>query len=372
MSFIDLPLPSRSIAIVGRPFAMPAAFVFTVIVLTALSVGLALWQGPGLVRDVRISQNPQIIPDADVLDGECSTRRGLTDCDAHLSYNYNGQHFESDVTLAFVDFSSSDYEVEVVISADQPELATISLGLEQLWNRLAVFAAFMLLFVGGAIGTIIGALKAAGANRALATAGRLELVPVQIIEDNKGFVGYADTPRGPRSRRITRTRMAHGETPLMAVDDKGALVGVAAKVDHVAIPVLLDSRLQRLDLSEPERRAALEAFDAQRGARNIAAKVEASKPRHFQAALRGLMAVGGVLVLMVAGVFGYWVYYATMATDAFDAIGIELNNIMPEPLNLWACTQLEARFGDDRAPFGCVADDYVSWKTSPDKVKSKP
>jgi hypothetical protein len=49
---------------------------------------------------------------------------------------------------------------------------------------------------------------------------------------------------------------------------------------------------------------------------------------------------------------------------------MEINNMMPEPLNLWGCTQLEARFGGDRAPFGCTAADYTSWKTAATKTKS--
>jgi hypothetical protein len=70
-------------------------------------------------------------------------------------------------------------------------------------------------------------------------------------------------------------------------------------------------------------------------------------------------------------VFGYWIYYATSATDAFDSIGIEINNLMPQPLNDWACGQLYQRFGTERAPFGCVADDYSSWKVAPTaKTKS--
>ena len=83
------------------------------------------------------------------------------------------------------------------------------------------------------------------------------------------------------------------------------------------------------------------------------------------AALRGVVAFVGIMVLIVVGFFGFWLYYVTTAPDAFDSIGIEINNIMPEPLNTWGCQQLYARFGDERAPYGCVADDYTSWKVAP-------
>ena len=365
MSFVDLPLPSRSIAVVGRPFAAPAAFLFTVVIMSAMFIGLLIWQGPGLWRDIQINQNPQTIPDADVRDGECSTRRGLTDCEAQLVYNYNGQSYDTHVSLAFVDFSSSDYEVDVVISADKPELATLSLGLDMLWNRIAVFSAFSLLFAGGAIAMVVSGLHALGANRAAQEPGRLELVPVDIADTRNGYVSYIDHIKGAKSGRTTRTRFARGQAPMMAVDEAGKVVGVAVKAQHVSLPILLDSGLMRLELSESDRQMALARFDAQQEGRNAAGVVDAAKPSPFKAALRGLMAAGGVLVLLVVGVFGYWLYYVTSAPDAFDSLGIEINNIMPGPLNMWGCTQLEARFGDQRAPFGCTTDDFESWRSTP-------
>jgi hypothetical protein len=162
MSQITLPLPNRSLAVSKRPFSMPAAFAFTVVVLTALAVGLAWWQGPGLWRDWQINQDPLTVKEWDLVGGECSSRRGLTDCEADIVYSFKGQNYEKHISLAFLDFSSNDYMVEVVISRDDPELATLSLGLDMLWNRLAVFAVFMLLFAGGSIGTVITALKMVG------------------------------------------------------------------------------------------------------------------------------------------------------------------------------------------------------------------
>ncbi len=374
MSFVDLPLPSRSIALTGRPVSAPASMLFTIVVLTALAIGLAIWQGPGLWRDLQINQDPVTLPRGEVLDGECSTRRGLTDCEARLVYDYGGQSYDTHVSLAFVDFSSGDYEVDIVVSRDKPELATLSLGLDMLWNRLAVFGAFMLLFVGGPLAMIWGAWKAARANRAATTPGRLTVVPVDVAGVDKGrgagFVSYFAVKDGKRKGHVIRTRFPAGQEPLMAVDERGKVFGVAVQSEHVAMPVLLDRELGRLELAEPERQLALAAFDVQQGGRSAVAAAAQTKLSPGRRALRGLVAGGSVLVLLVVGIVGYWLYYATSATDAFDSLGIEINNLMPQPLNMWACTQLEARFGDERAPFGCVADDYVSWKTAPTKTKS--
>ena len=376
MSFVDLPLPSRSIAISERPIALPAAFLFTIVVLTALFGFFAWWQGPGLWRDVQISQNPQHLPNGQVLDGECSTRRGLTDCDAHLVYDYNGQTYETDVSLAFVDFSTSDYEVDVVISRDKPELATLSLGLDMLWNRLAVFTVFMLIFGGGSIAMALGGMRAWSANRAAATPGRLELVPVDVTDiTRKGsatFVTYHDYPGGKRSRQMTRTRFGRGQEPLMAVDDAGKLVGVAVKPEHVRVAVLLDAGLERIDLMPREREDALAAFAAQQGGRqSVAAPAAEAAPSVGRRLLRGLVAAVAVVLVFAVGIVGYWLYYVTSAGDAFDAVGMEINNVMPAAANLWGCEQLEARFGGSNAPYGCTAADYTSWKTAvPSKIKS--
>jgi hypothetical protein len=70
----------------------------------------------------------------------------------------------------------------------------------------------------------------------------------------------------------------------------------------------------------------------------------------------------GVLLLIVVGVVGFWLWYVTTSPTAFQSPGMDINNLMPAPLNEWGCEQLKKRFGQDRAPFGCVADDYTSWK----------
>ena len=366
MTFVTLPLPSRAIAVTRAPFAASRGFAFGVITLLALTVFLAWWQGPGLWRDWQINQNPQVIPSGNI-DGDCRMNRGITTCDAHLSYSYNGESYESDASMSFIDFSSDDYAVDVVISRGKPELATISLGLEMLWNRLAVFAVLMLLIGGGAIATLLAGYKAWRNNRAAQTLGALTLVPVEItaMQQDRGalFVSYIDYLKGPKSKRLSYTRFAKRQEALLGTDESGKTVGVAVKLEHVAVPVLLDSQLERLDLTDAERRAALEAFDAEQSQR-VAPQTpaEAAKKARGPRMLRAFLAFIGIIVLLIVGVLGYWLYYVTSAPTAFDSLGMELNLMMPEPVNAWGCQQLEARFGTERAPSGCTAADYQSWK----------
>ena len=70
----------------------------------------------------------------------------------------------------------------------------------------------------------------------------------------------------------------------------------------------------------------------------------------------------GVLLLVVMAVLGWWLYYVLASENSHDSLGMEINALMPEAVNLWACGQLEARFGDQNAPYGCTAADYQSWK----------
>lgn len=366
MTFVTLPLPSRAIGVSRKPFSPSRGFAFGIVTMLALTVFLAWWQGPGLWRDWQISQNPQVLPSGDI-DGECSMRRGITTCDAHLTYSYNGEDYASDASMSFLDFSSSDYAVDVVISRGNPSLATISLGLEMLWNRLAVFGVLMLLIGGGAIGGLIGGLRVWRNNSAAQPAGRVTLVPVEVTDmrADRGtlFVSYFDRLKGPKSKRVTHTRFRKGQDALLATDDRGATVGVAAKLEHVAVPVLLDSKLERLDLSEAERHAALEAFDAEQAVRSVpVTPAEAEKQKRKGSVRRGILAFIGIIALLIVGAVGYWLYYVMAAPSAFDSLGMELNNILPEPINAWGCQQLEARFGDTRAPYGCTAADFQSWK----------
>lgn len=376
MSQFSLPLPNRTIGLAKRPFAFQPAFIFSILVFLALAIGLAWWQGPGLLRDWRISQNPIIVEDWDILAGECSSRRGLTDCEADVVYNYGGQDYEKHIALAFFDLSSSDYMVELVIDADDPDLATLSLGLDMLWNRTITFAVFMLLFGGGVIVIIVTALQTMAANRAAANPGRLSVVPVEITEvrDVRGrsMITYVEQVSA-RKKRTMRTGFEKGQGPLVGVDENGVPMGLAVRFDHMTMPVLLDTGLQRIEMMDSERRSALEAFEAEQAQRGgVAIEAASVKAKGQNPVLRGLRAAVGVLLLAVIAFFGYWIYYVTSAPDAFDSIGIEINNIMPEPLNSWGCEQLYQRFGKERAPYGCVSsEDWVSWRVAPEQSKVK-
>lgn len=374
MSQITLPLPERALSVTKKPFAVPASIVFSLVIFLGLAGALAWWQGPGLWRDWQIHQNPATLENWDLIHGECNSRRGFTDCEADVRYVHKGQSYEKHISLAFFDLNTGDYDVELVIERNNPELATLSLGLDMIWNRLIVFSIFMLIFVGGSLSIIIGAFQALGGNRGAKDPSRLTVVPVDIVQVNSvrgaPLVAY-NYAISEKKKRQTRTKFAKGQDPLIGLDENGNPVGIAVKLDNLKLPVLLDTELKRIEMTDSERETALAAYYAEQEQRGAAvAEAAPARPKR-NSILRGIMVFLLIIVLAVVAVLSYWVYYAMAAQDAFDPIGIEINNLMPEPLNTWACEQLYTRFGDERAPFGCVADDYRSWLVAPEGAKVK-
>ena len=66
-----------------------------------------------------------------------------------------------------------------------------------------------------------------------------------------------------KARRTTRTHFPKGQGPLIGLDETGRQVGVAVKLEQVHLPILLDTGLERVELTDIERQAALAAFDAE-------------------------------------------------------------------------------------------------------------
>jgi hypothetical protein len=360
MALSDIKLPSRPLLATRNPFAQGGWYLVSFLLLSAVAVFLSIWQVPGLVRDFQISQNPVTVTNGDI-DGECTTRKGITDCDARLVYSYNGQDYDTKVSIMFLDFHSGDYLVDVVISADKPELATLSLGLDMLWNRIAVFAVLAGICAVSGVALLIQAIQFGANNARLRHAGAMKLVPVDIAGVKKwrggSLVTYVDHLKGPKSKRTSFTRLARDEEPLMVADDQGNAVAVAVLHERAARPVLLDAGLLRLDMTAHERRAMLASIGEPAFA--VAPAVKAKSGFH---PWRGLAAGLGVLLLIAIGALGYWLWYVTSADNQFDSLGMEINQMMPVAVNAWGCDQLEQRFKKDRAPYGCTAEDYTSWK----------
>jgi len=356
MSVATIALPDRPLTIAPDAIAPPRGRVLTIIVLLALAIGLAVWQAPGLVRDWRISRSPMVLPQGQVLDGECDTYRGFfTDCSARLTYFFKERNWTSDVSIVFVDFHSGDYQVDLVVSSEHPELATFSLALEKLWNRTITFAVIILLTAGGAVAVMLQWRRAAKAARALRDPARLSVVPAQITQTQKArgvtWITYQHQPPGGR-KQTALTRFPDPASPLL-------VGGLPVAVLHPAtpVPVLLDQELRRIDLTETERAGILSALPP--APPTAPATARGSVGRRLW---RALVAVIVMLILIALAAAGYWLWYVTTSANSHDAIGMQINAVMPEPINAWGCAQLEARFDKGPAPQGCTGPGNIGWR----------
>lgn len=365
MPYTSLTLPDRPLKLTPGSISPPGAALFIVVVMLVVGGALAWWQGPDIWRDWQISQNPVTVEDSDVRNGKCTTRKAIfTECEAHVAYNYQGQHYESDIALMFVDFHSGDYWVDVVISADKPHLATLSLGVEKIWNRIVMLAAFAILFIGGAAMILWQRARARKASRALEQPSRLTLRPLVINNmqklRGKTQISYHDRDQ---PKPVLTTALRKGDEPLMVWDDAGNGYGLGVRGTGSPLPALLDRGLTRIDLSDQERSDALALLEREEGAKSGQSQYSDTPARKSGGGvMKNLLAVLGVLLFFVIAALCWWLWYATASSESHDPLGMEINNMMPAPVNTWACGKLEERFGDKNAPYGCAAADHVSWK----------
>ena len=360
-----LNLPDRPLFMASDVISTPRAYFWSTPIILALAVFLFVWEAPGIYRDFQISQNPLVLESGDVQNGRCTTRKAIfTDCEARLVYSYNGQSYDTEIEIMFVDFHTGDYETGLVISVDHPELATMSLGLDKLWNRITTLAAFTLFLGGMGVGMIFLALRIWRVKGQLRRPALLSPVAVEITAfDRKRdilSITYNDKIASDKTGRSAYTRMSQGEEPLIIDEANGKPVGLAVRHGKTALPVLLDSRLQRISLTEDERAAALAPFAERPDGDQETVLV--NTPNKTMSIWKRFQIFLGTLLLIFVGVIGFWLWYVTSSTTQFQSPGMDINNMMPAPLNEWGCSQLKKRFGQDRAPFGCVAADYTSWK----------
>jgi len=367
MTIPDIKLPPRPLKLKRGVLSVPFAYYFSPVILLAIAIFMLVSEGPGIIRDYKISQNPVEIENGD-LNGSCKTRKAVfTTCNAKLTYDYQGKRYNSDVEVMFVDIHSGDYEAGVFISGSDPQLATISLGLDMLWNRIITLAIFAFLLGFGGIALLLALVRYFRARAKLAEAQPITLLPVALtgVTKKRGgfFLTYSDTIREDKTKRQSFSLMGKDETPLIIGQSEKHDIALAAWQKDSPLPVILDDRLERIEMTEAERAQALSAIAPDPGL-SEAAQTTRTQPQKSAgaSAIQGIKAFGIIILLMIVGLGGYWLWYVTAAPSQFTSPAMDINNMMPGPINEWGCAQLQKRFGDQNAPFGCAAGDYKSWK----------
>ena len=265
MSDYDGIFPDRPLRI-KKTGVWPAIFQYLgALLLLGIAGFIGLWQGPGIVNDWVIAQDPYTVEDAVITDGECSTSRGFfVDCSGHVAFEIKGKSIERDIELMFLDFGSGDYLVDVVRSASRPDRVTLSLGLDMLWNRTLTGLAFVLGIGALGIGLIAAGLRSDRNRRLALRPSRLQAVPVPVTAISKVLGGkVVQFQYGLNGKRpqLASSRFKKAEQPLWLEAD--GTYALAVLPEQAKIPVLLDSELQRLDLLDAEK-AAIRATIAQR------------------------------------------------------------------------------------------------------------
>ncbi|MGV1914297.1 hypothetical protein [Rhizobium sp. 22-785-1] len=367
MTLPDVKLPARPLILKRGVLSVPFAYYFSPPILLAIAIFMFVAEGPGIIRDYKISQNPVEIENGD-LNGSCKTRKGIfTTCTAKLAYDYEGKHYISDVEVMFIDIHSGDYEAGLVISGSDPALATISLGLDMLWNRIITLAVLTVLLGFGGLALMMALVRYFRARAKLGEAQPLILLPVALINATKKRGGvlltYSDTIREDKTKRQSFSLMRKDEVPLIIGQSEKHDIALATWQKDSPLPVLLDDRLERIEMTEAERAQALSAFTSDEVSPGAPQTDRAQANKTVGAsALQGIKAFGIIILLMIVGIGGYWLWYVTAAPSQFTSPAMDINNLMPGPINKWGCAQLQKRFGEQNAPFGCASSDYTSWK----------
>lgn len=251
--------PTRPLQIAPKSVSAPKLGVFAIVILLALGLFLTIWQAPGLWRDAQIKLDPVATEDFGLIEGECETRQLVfTSCDTHFLYQVDEQIYEEEASFMFLDWSNSDYEVEVIYSAKDPTLASLSLGIDKFWNRLAIWGVLVALFYGSAIWMAYLMVRTARDRRSLSRPGVLTPIGVEIrnvqAKRRSSFITYGEKT-DKRFKRNYFTKFQKGAEPLYLYDAEGKPYGLAVKHEGSRAPVLLDQALMRVEMTDAERAA---------------------------------------------------------------------------------------------------------------------
>jgi hypothetical protein len=234
------------------------------LLMVAGAVGALVGGAVNVLPDLTIRANPMVVT-ASTVDGTCETKRFVfTSCSAVLTYDVGGTSHEVQRDYLWVG-TAQDYAVDVVVAADQPELATVSVALDRIWNRIFSVLALFALLLGLGVAALRQWRVARAARRRYhsGTAQQLFPVGVQLLDVRdvrlRGrtykFSAASDGKRPKREQLLTKTE---GE-PFRLGPNRALAVHAEGGEAH---PVLLDAGLTRLDLSDEERAALLASVSA--------------------------------------------------------------------------------------------------------------
>lgn len=242
---------------------MPGIFSYLFgLALLGLAGFMGYLQLPGILDDWKISQNPVVVADSTIRGGKCETQTIMfVSCEARVTYTVKSKAFERQVSFWFLDPRGNDYDVEVVRSGDRPQIATLSLGLEMLWNRILLVTVLI-----GLIALSGLALFRVGwrADRVRTLAKReLPLTPIAVtVTANKKVIGartfaYTVPSEGRKRGEVFSARFGRKQEPFWLNSETGEALAVLQ--EGGTMPILLDAELESVELTPGEKHQIIAA-----------------------------------------------------------------------------------------------------------------
>lgn len=258
--------PAREIKIKKHGLAHRLLYPFLSIVFAFASIGVAFAWFPGLYKDHLIMNDPVILEDANIMDGQCRSKKMTVNCKAGIVYDYEGERRVKKVEFSFVSFSSGDYETDVVMQRSDPENVTLTLAIDEFWNRLAFDLGLFAIMLAMAILFLVRFIRITGSASAMKSAAALRFAWAKITASKKhlGATNITYNPLDPvHKKKNIVSRFSKKEAPFMRyVEAEDETYGIVAIHPQASLPVLLDEKFERLELSSDEREAALKAVNA--------------------------------------------------------------------------------------------------------------
>ncbi|MFP1725182.1 hypothetical protein [Lonsdalea quercina] len=255
-------LSSRPIFISRPGIASSLGAFIVALLMLCVALAFAKSEVPDIYRDYIINKSPLIIEDAGISQGKCRMKYSITLCSADVEYKYKNEVHASEINIMFLDTSRGNYMTDVVISSEHPEMATLTLGLDKLNNRIIA--------AGGLIGALLilaalsfnNSVKFFRAGRKAKCLSELTLVPVELTDIRKSLFMRVQpyTYIGEDKKKIKlASLLKRNEQPIYL--DESMKQGWAVLLKEANIPILLDDRLMRLELSDEERESLRTAFE---------------------------------------------------------------------------------------------------------------
>lgn len=257
-------LPARAIAIKKHGLANRWLYLFLSIVTGFGSVAMVWAWSPNLYRDYLIKNDPIVLEDASIVSGQCRSRKMTVNCKAGILVDPQGERRIKNVEFSFMSLShGGDYETDIVAQKSNPENVTLSLAIDEFWNRLVTGIVLLGLVAGLSILFLWRFLSITRSVAAMKTADVLKLGWAKINASKKSFgtVKYTYSPIDKAHKNTIISGFRKEEPFLHYVEAEDETYGLVAIHPKAKLAVLLDDQLKRLELADKERADTLQTLN---------------------------------------------------------------------------------------------------------------